>query len=330
MFFSVWSIFSGPNLVEVYRALTVSNLFSETHSKLSEDLCNALNLQNRPSIFNGIKRACHQLVDQHFDLCLPSYAQEGNMQFFVERVIGAFPGYFANSRANEQERIGSLEAYTAGYLDRNQVPRSTTNKIVKKSRDRHILTRGDTAKVMRPRRRTLPRSRKKETEVEADTNDGPALDVLRVNIDTDLLSDVDIPVDVEVNSGGFFEPSPEPSPEPTRPDPLVEFLEDCCPSMVRCAQAFRRAGVNGKDELVGMSRWSEARLRNLLKKEDIARTALEEEALLIGFSAQNGTNVRAEVKEQGSQLEDCPGKRSKTARFARLVMAVLTVILGHL
>ncbi|KAJ6513943.1 hypothetical protein C8R47DRAFT_1313976 [Mycena vitilis] len=252
--------------------------------ELSENLCNALNLQDRPSLFDGIKRACHQLVDQHFDLCLPSYTQQGNMQLFVERVIGAFPGYFANSHTNEQERIGSLEAYTARYLDRNQVPRSTTNKIVKKSRDRHFIPRGQTAKVMQPRLRTLPRSRKKSTEVEGDANDRPALDELRIRVNIDNDHD-DIPVDV-VNSG-FFEAAPEPSPEPQAAppsDPLVEFLEDCCPSMVRCAQAFRRAGVNGKDELVGMSRWSEARLRNLLKKEDIARTALEEEALVIGFS----------------------------------------------
>ncbi|KAJ6490279.1 hypothetical protein C8R47DRAFT_1124016 [Mycena vitilis] len=263
--------------------------------ELSENLRNALNLRDRVSIFNGIKEACHKLVDQHFNVWLPSNEQEENMDYFVQKVVEAFPGYFNDSHANQQERIASLQAYTNSYLDGKVVELESRNNASEegRSRDAHPLPTGDTIKVVRPKpcppSRSPKRSPKKRIKFVEEIIESPASDALSESMDTDPQSDVDLPIDDESRPASCVvssaEPSPEPSPEAAGPtDPLVEFLESCCPSMARCAQSFRRAGINEKNELVGVARWSEDRQRSFLKKQDIARTALEEEALLIGFS----------------------------------------------
>ncbi|KAJ7682479.1 hypothetical protein DFH06DRAFT_295238 [Mycena polygramma] len=287
--------FDLPNLKLLIFSLRCPPSVKKARTQSEDKLCNALNLGDRLSIFNGIKQACHKLVDQHFNVWLPSNEQEENMELFVQRVIEAFPGYFNDSHANEQERIASLQAYTANYLDGKVVELESRNKTSEegKSWDAHPLPTGDTIKVIRPKPRPLSRSPKrspkKRTEVVEEITESPAFDALSESMDTDLPSDVDLPFGDESRPASCVvssaEPSPEPSPEAAGPtDHLVEFLESCCPSMVRCVQSFRRAGINEKNELVGVARWSEDRQRSFLKKQDIARTALEEEALLIGFS----------------------------------------------
>ncbi|KAJ7780929.1 hypothetical protein B0H16DRAFT_1877750 [Mycena metata] len=73
--------------------------------------------------------------------------------------------------------------------------------------------------------------------------------------------------------------------DPQSLDPVDSFLETCTPSMSHCAAALKRMGVTTHEDLLGMARWSEERLREVLKRQEIPQKVLDEEALIIGFSA---------------------------------------------
>ncbi|KAJ7087414.1 hypothetical protein C8R43DRAFT_309572 [Mycena crocata] len=83
------------------------------------------------------------------------------------------------------------------------------------------------------------------------------------------------------------QPSPDSSPEPSVPnvaiDPIVDFLDGCNPQMVRCAPAFHQAGATETEHLIGIARWDDTVIREFLKNNEIARTPLEEQAIVIGL-----------------------------------------------
>lgn len=65
---------------------------------------------------------------------------------------------------------------------------------------------------------------------------------------------------------------------------LADFLGACCPAMGHCESAFRRAGVTQRVHLAGMAHWTEDNLRKFLSSYGIARTPLEEQAIVLSFS----------------------------------------------
>ncbi|KAJ7612133.1 hypothetical protein FB45DRAFT_1037060 [Roridomyces roridus] len=66
-------------------------------------------------------------------------------------------------------------------------------------------------------------------------------------------------------------------------DPVVAFLAGCQPPMPELKAALNNAGVVSYQQLRGMAHWNTKRLTRFLYEEEIARTALEKESLLIGF-----------------------------------------------
>ncbi|KAJ7752826.1 hypothetical protein DFH07DRAFT_825110 [Mycena maculata] len=80
------------------------------------------------------------------------------------------------------------------------------------------------------------------------------------------------------------EPSPEPEPTPEPADPITRFLAECYPPMLHCAAPLRRAGVAEENHLIGIARWADETQRAFLQKSRVVHTALEEEALIIGFA----------------------------------------------
>lgn len=83
-----------------------------------------------------------------------------------------------------------------------------------------------------------------------------------------------------------------PSPRDTKPrdmstddlPSLYMFLAECSPRMEHLASAFIGAGLKNGVDLMGMAKWQEERQRKFLKNTEIARTALELEAIVIGLS----------------------------------------------
>jgi hypothetical protein len=230
------------------------------------------------------------------------------------KIVNLFTGYFNPAHANEKQRLMSLQAYAGGYLDdklvelsANEVLGSTYDPTFSKPKKAQSfetlqpasLPKGDIIKVIRPQPRPLRRShKKKEPAVEVENS---VMDVLPIESDpleyeaaeSSEVDESDYSVIGRKRRVSYSVPVLSPSPEPTNPvtelleiatDSITEFLENCYLSMVHCAPALRRAGVIKKDHLLGMARWSDDTLRNWLKKNDIACNALEEEALIIGFS----------------------------------------------
>ncbi|KAJ6539660.1 hypothetical protein B0H19DRAFT_368553 [Mycena capillaripes] len=292
--------------------------------ELSENLCKAIQLQDRLGIYKNLEHVIHQLVDRYFDLSLPSYQQDSAMESFVNNIIKSFTGYFQKSHPNEEERVICLRAYVASYLDENVVKISGKAKAIKEPQSFDASPEGHIIKCARPKPRPLYASHKKKRAVVEETIPSPLLDALADDADP---LEVDESEYYPTNGGKRHvsftvaspEPSPTPPPEPDHapspspppepnhapspspppePDyapspspeaaipthPIMDFLENCYPQMTSRAEAFERAGIVKKEHLVGMARWSDETLKSFLINNDVASTPLEAEALTIGFS----------------------------------------------
>ncbi|KAJ6538496.1 hypothetical protein DFH09DRAFT_1368877 [Mycena vulgaris] len=283
--------------------------------KANDTLRQALGLHDKPGIYDPLRGTIHQYVDQSLDICLPAYQQQANMQRFVGNIVDSFPGYFNDAHTNKKERIMALQAYAGSYLEEKRVELNPDdNKIAKKGRSKASTPfpsppKGDAVKVQRPRPRPTFRSKKKPTVVKERTADA-LLDALPIDTDTDAVSatqdapkhsdaeDTDSSVFLKHGRRSFVVPSPtpSPSPEPTRPkDPIVVFLENCCPPMEHLTTALQCAGATSEEHLLGMTHWNEALLRNFLKTASVVRTALEEEALIVGFGCLQSEHISRSV-----------------------------------
>lgn len=54
--------------------------------------------------------------------------------------------------------------------------------------------------------------------------------------------------------------------------------------MEHCAEAFERAGVMNGAHLAGIGHWGKEGIKNFLKNNDIAHSAMEIEAIVIGLT----------------------------------------------
>ncbi|KAF7352512.1 hypothetical protein MVEN_01216100 [Mycena venus] len=274
-------------------------------SELGEQLCRELNLQDRRKIFNSVQKAFHQHVDQHFDLTVPSYQQKDNMQAFVEKIIGLFPGYFNNVHANEKERIMSLQAYVGSYLDQKMVESFGTIPMFQSaavhpnpnpSPKTKAKAKAKAKTWTRRKRRLSPRARNAVLppfvvhSPQSSSSPEPTV------VPTDPIIDANTSFGVySPEPSPFPEPavsnehttvySPEPSPFPGTRHPHRDFCENyCSPPVVHLVTALQRVGVLVQEHLIGMARWNDDILKNFLRDNGVARTPLEEQALMVGFS----------------------------------------------
>ncbi|KAJ7930087.1 hypothetical protein B0H13DRAFT_2264367 [Mycena leptocephala] len=208
--------------------------------KLGENLCKVLNLQDRRPIFIGIQRVIHQRVDQHFDLCRPSYEQQKKCNPSSRRLLQP-------SACQRKTAPHEPASYAGGYLDdklvelsANEVLRSTydpTFSNPKKAQSFETLQpaslpKGDIIKVIRPQPRPLRRShKKKEPAVEVENS---VMDVLPIESDpleheaaeSSEVDESDYSVIGPKRRVSFSVPVLSPSPEPPSPtSPVTELLE---------------------------------------------------------------------------------------------------------
>ncbi|KAJ6515565.1 hypothetical protein C8R45DRAFT_212204 [Mycena sanguinolenta] len=295
---------------------------SETRKNTSElgaELCNILDLRKRLAIFNNIEKEIHKLVDQHFDLTVPSSKQPENMQAFVQQMVDYFPGHFSTTKNNVKDRIAILEVYTASYIDENLLEsQDNIDKPSSEFRAKIII-----AKRPPPRPPYSHKKQKKNAPIFQTQIVTPLLPALPIESDPPPYSPTDVSGeddhddsdsdDCPVVPGGrrrtcFVVPSPPPSRSPSPApipvdidldvdvdpidieldvdvDAITEFCDNCCPSMRDRADALRRTGATQKSDLIGMARWQDEDLRNFLRNNQVAQSALEEQALLIGFQS---------------------------------------------